>query len=83
MSKKLLVALCAVALLSLSLSSCKKSCVCNGKYIVTADGEREEILINDFPAGEMSKKDCKKYDFKPTISVPGATVVYDIKCTTK
>ncbi len=61
--KKTVLALCAIALVSLAATSCKKQCTCTAKVAG---------LSVSYDAGEMKPSECK--DFVPPVEAFGGNV---------
>lgn len=67
--KKTVIALCAVVLVSLAATSCKKTCTCTGT-VLGASVSHE--------VGKMKTSECESYN--PSAEVPG---IASFKCTTE
>jgi len=78
--KKLFLVL-GVAAVCFCATSCKKDCKCSGTIKSTVLGVTSESTLPPTSVGEMSSSACNAYEYKsPGLSVPGAEVVYDVKC---
>lgn len=66
--KKTILALCAIALVSLAATSCKKTCTCTATVLG---------ISSSVEVGEMTSSECEEYN--PSAEFPG---VASFECTT-
>ena len=78
---KKLVVLLAIAAISFGFTSCKKNCTCTGTSVMKIEGEEDVKTNVNYSAGKMSKSECESYKYVGGITMPGATIEQNVKCS--